>query len=143
MIPFNSITREDIGAEDLGMAIFKYDNGASFIKSVAMEIGGFTRRNIVITGENGIIEISPTEYFKPGEYRLQYTDMRVAFKGERDASALWSYRGESKTFGPVDRYEDMFNEFASIVRGEMENPYSYEYEKNVHDVLLKACGVEK
>jgi hypothetical protein len=34
----------------------------------------------------------------------------------------------------------MFNEFASIVRGEIENPYSYEYEKKMHDILLKACG---
>lgn len=142
VIPLNAVTRSDIGAEDMGMAIFKYDGGASFIKSVGLETGGFTRRNIVICGEDGTIEIAPTEYHKEGENWLQYTDMRVGLKKGLSDGAHWGYRADVQTFGPFDRYNDMFAEFASIVRGEIENPYSYEYEKKVHELLLKACGVE-
>ena len=43
-------------------------------------------------------------------------------------------------YGPVDRYEEMFHEFASICKGEIENPYTLEHEQLTHDILLAACG---
>ena len=53
----------------------------------------------------------------------------------------WSFRPEKQTFGPYDRYENMYLEFADIILGKMQNPYSYEYEKLVHETLLRACGL--
>ena len=38
--------------------------------------------------------------------------------------------------------DTMMASFAAMVRGEKENPYTYEYELNLYKTVLKACGVE-
>ncbi|MEE1238563.1 MAG: Gfo/Idh/MocA family oxidoreductase, partial [Acutalibacteraceae bacterium] len=48
-------------AKDFGMAIFKYKNGVSFAKSTAVEIGGFERRQLVVVGTKGTVELCPFE----------------------------------------------------------------------------------
>ena len=45
----------------LGFALYKYNNGISFVKTNAAEVNGFARRQIVITGTNGSMEINPIE----------------------------------------------------------------------------------
>lgn len=42
-----------------------------------------------------------------------------------------------------DRYTGQLEEFAKIVRGETANPYPYEHELLVHELLLDACGYAK
>ena len=34
----------------------------------------------------------------------------------------------------------MLRSFAAIARGEMKNPYTAEYEKNLHRLVLSAAG---
>ena len=40
-----------------------------------------------------------------------------------------------------DRYDDMVRNFAQMIRGK-ENPYSYDYELGLYEVILKSCGRE-
>lgn len=136
IIPLSVCSRNDLGGEDVGLAILKYDNCTATIKSNGMETGGPLRRKIVVSGELGTIEINPTEYPKQGYGTAIFTDMRVTLVKDDE----WNCRPEPIVFGPFDRYEEMFLEFSKIVNGEMENPYSYEYEKYLHEILLKACG---
>ena len=136
IIPLSVCSRNDLGGEDVGLAVLKYDNCTATIKSNGMETGGPLRRKIVVTGELGTIEINPTEYPKQGYGTAIFTDMRVTLVKDDE----WNCRPEPIVFGPFDRYQEMFLEFARIVNGEMENPYSYEYEKYLHEILLKACG---
>lgn len=125
-------TKSEIGVgEDISFAILKYGNYFSTVNSTAIEIDGFSRRHIVIVGEKATIEIAPTEIFMDGKLysRSAYKtigDNRLIAPGVRE-------------YGPTHRYKDMFEEFASICRKEIENPYSYDYEIMVHDVLLAAC----
>ncbi|MBO4262532.1 MAG: Gfo/Idh/MocA family oxidoreductase [Clostridia bacterium] len=136
VIPFNSATGD--GGEDIGFAVFRYGNDHSLIRATAVEAGGFMRRQIVVCGEKGTVEINPTEYFSdvPDEIR---TDTYVSMLAERGKE--WGYRPERQVFVSPDRYDGMYDEFFRIVRGEIQNPYSYKYEKTLHDVLLKACGI--
>ena len=39
-----------------------------------------------------------------------------------------------------DRYEDQLLELAKIIDGEIENPYTYEHDLLVQEVLLAASG---
>ncbi len=39
------------------------------------------------------------------------------------------------------RYDEQLIEFARCVRGEIKNPYSYEHELLVQEVLLAASGI--
>ena len=135
IIPLNSSSGQDFG-EDIGFAIFKYGSNSSIIKSTGVEAGGFMRRQIIICGEKGTIEINPTEYFC--ENGNTKTNMYISLMSERGRD--WWFRPGKITFGPYDRYDEMYDEFFKIVRKEIENPYTYEHEKILHDILLKACG---
>ena len=136
--PYNSASGDGVG-EDIGFAVFRYGNNASFVKATAVEAGGFNRRQIVVCGEKGTFEIRPTEYYFAGGGDMIKTDACLSLISERDGLPV--SRTEKTTFGPFDRYDEMYGEFFGIVRGETANPYTYEYEKLLHDTVLRACGI--
>ena len=113
VIPLSCPTGFDgVTAEDYGMAVFKYKNGVSFAKTSACEKGGYRRRQLVICGEKGTIEIRPLEAF--GDKGI-YTVYRDYF--ENDWHKDWN-KSVSEPFG---RYREMIENFALMVRGK-ENP---------------------
>lgn len=118
------------------MAVFEYKNGVSFAKTFAAEIGGFGRRQLVVTGSKGNVEIKPLETFVPGEKVASMVSMRREF--DREAGD-WSPVAQSEEYG---RYAAMMTAFAAMVRGERKNPYTYEYEWMLYRILLRACGVD-
>lgn len=137
VIPLSAISREDIGGFDIGFAVLEYDNCIASVKVNGMEVGGPMRRKIVIVGEKGSIEINPIEY--PNEENLIKTNMKVAYAKDN----IWFINPKPIISEPFDRYGEMLSEFSSIVNGEIENPYSYEYEKYLHSIVLQACGSTK
>ena len=138
IIPLSAVSRNDIGSCDIGFAVLEYDNCIASVKVNGMEVGGPMRRKIIIVGEKGSIEINPLEY-PSGEVNLLQTYMKVAYAKDN----VWFIDPEPIISKPFDRYLDMLREFSSIVNGEIENPYSYEYEKYLHSIVLQACGSTK
>lgn len=131
VIPLNISTGIDgVNAEDFGMVVFQYDRGVSFAKTCAVERGGFLRRQLVICGEKGTIEINPLEMYADGQL---YTYAKECF------SSGWHEAGERCQTILDDRYDGMLRNFAELVRGK-ENPYSYDYELNLYKLILKSCG---
>lgn len=129
IIPFNCSTGYDeVTANDYGMVVFKYKNGVSFAKTCANENGGVLRRQLVICGTKGTIEIKPLEVPADGG---QYTVMNEVYSAEWDTSKSEVY----------DRYDGMMRNFAEMVRGK-ENPYSYDYELGLYKLILRSCGKE-
>jgi predicted dehydrogenase len=62
VIPLNKCSGvEGVSSEDFGMAVFEYDNGVSFAKTSAVELGGFERRQLVVSGTNKTVELKPLE----------------------------------------------------------------------------------
>ena len=125
----------DIHTEDYGMVVYKYSNGVSFAKTCDNECGGFLRRQLVICGEKGTIEIKPLEVGVDGG---QYTVSNECFD---DSGKHWSTPWETSQSEVHDRYDGMMRNFAEIVRGK-ENPYSYDYELNLYKLVLRSCGKE-
>lgn len=136
VIPMNSRSSPDYG-EDIGLALLRYNGIPSTVKTLAAEAGGFIRREIVVVGEKGTAEIKPIEYYPFGDGRMQ-TDLYVSIVGE--GGEKFRYTPEKETFPPYYRLEAMLSEFAACCAGEQKNPYSYDYEKKVHEILLKASG---
>jgi len=143
VVPFNTrICTDGVDSEDMGMAVFKYKNGLAFAKTSAAEPGGFMRRQLVICGNKGTIEIRPLEWYDNSVETVykrtpQKTKMRIVYE-----SGNWNEDGETKISFPIDRYGDMMFSFAQVVRGEKENPVSYDYELELYKVVLKTCGFE-
>ena len=133
-VPLSCSTGIDgIHTTDYGMVIFKYPNGVSFAKCCDNECGGFMRRQLVICGEKGTVEIKPLE---AGVRGGQYTSMQESYNASGKG---WSEAWSTSTTDVYDRYDSMMRNFAEMVRGK-ENPYSYDYELNLYKLILKACG---
>lgn len=134
IIPLNRSTGVDgVTAKDFGMAVFEYPDGVSFAKTCACEVGGFSRRQLVVTFEKGTIELNPFETLAgDGQFttKTEYTDINNWFdKGITCDSAVY------------DRYDPMLASFAEMVCGEKQNPWSYDYELELYKSILKACEV--
>lgn len=138
IIPFNCASgKGGTTSEDFGMAVFKYKHGVSIAKSSAVEVGGFERRQLVVVGTKGTVELCPLEWImdkNPTVFSPQVTKIREAY------DEFWHKKADYSESVPHDRYEAMFKAFASYVNKQSENPYSYEYERKLHKLLLKACG---
>jgi len=138
VIPLSTSTGTDgVDAKDFGMAVFKYKNGVSFVKSTAVEFGGFERRQLVVCGTKGTVELKPLEWFSdecPGMFSPLTTGVREAFDEN------WHAKGEYHDTPVYGRYDAMFRSFAAYVNGEKKNPFDYEYERKLHKLILKACG---
>lgn len=135
IIPYNKCTGvEGVTSEDFGMAVFEYKNGISFAKTNATEIGGFARRQLIVVGTRGTFEIKPLEMYE-GNAQM-YT------KKTEYGSLDWNNMGDTVKSDYIDRYENMMSSFACYIRGEKENPYTYDYELELYKILLKACGAE-
>lgn len=133
IIPLSCATGVNgIFSEDYGMAVMQYKNGVSFAKTCDIERGGFLRRQLVVTGSKGTVEIKPLEKVAPGG---QVTGRKICL-GED-----WHVEGATDISAAFERYDDMMASFASYVRGEKQNPYTYDYELKLFKTLLKACGV--
>ena len=94
------------------------------------------RRQLVICGEKGTIEIKPLEAVKDGG---QITLGREYFDSFGES---WSNPWHESQSPIYDRYDAMLKNFAEMIRGK-ENPYSYEYERGLYRLILKAAGQEK
>lgn len=129
---------DEVDSTDLGFVVFKYDNGVSFVKSCASEFNGFARRQLVVTGSLGTVEIKPLEIIQENENQITnaYTTL------EKDKVNPWSDKS-TKSSEFFNRYDNMMRDFALCVAGEKTNKFTPDYEKLVFDTIMKCCGVTK
>lgn len=137
IIPMNMSTGiDEITAEDYCFVIFKYKNGVSFAKTSAAELGGFERRQLVICGSKGTIELRPLEEYNDDGNIC--TGVKITeFEKGRD----WNYSAPVTKSNAADRYDEMMLSFAKMVCGEKTNLYDCDYELNLYKTLLRSCGV--
>lgn len=124
---------DGVTAKDFGFAAFEYENGISFAKTTAVELGGFERRQLVVNGTKATVELKPLEWFLPDHSGLQQTGRTVR------SSANWNQKNEKEFSQPFDRYDNMMRSFAEYIREEKENPYTPDYELELYKTILKVC----
>jgi len=131
ILPLNRCTDCGASSQDFGMAIFEYADGVSFAKTSAMEVGGYARRQLVVTGTKATVELKPLEMYVPEGHYTEKTE----YHGH-----AWNDMGVHSKTPVFDRYDGMMAAFAAYAAGERENPYTPEYELEVYRTILKACG---
>lgn len=142
VLPLNCCSgKEGVTADDYGMVVYKYPHGVSFAKSCVAEAGGFMRRQLVICGDRGTIEIRPLE--------VNCLDHENAFVGDQvtrvryvEAGHGWNHDTPFETTPMYNRYKPMMENYAAIVRGERENAYDYDYERRLNRLVMRSCGEE-
>ena len=132
IVTFNKASRYyDTEAKDLCMAALEYPNGVSFVKTTQRERGGFLRRRLLVTGTEGVVDISPLE--ASINYPLQYTEYAECFSED------WNAPSPKQRHSPHDRFHNLMRAFAEMVAGERENPYSYDHELMLYRTIRKCC----
>ena len=137
VIPFMRQTRSDAGEMcDNGLVVLEYPKTTATIRTSSFEVEGFKRRQLVVCGDEGTIDIRPLEVY--GIKPPQPLTLQLALSKAR-GSYKEGYQEVSFPQVPA-RYDDQLIELAQIIRGEIENPYPIEHELIVQKCLLEACG---
>lgn len=118
-----------LAVTDNCVTVLSYPHGTSVVRNSSVEVNGFGRRQLVICGSTGTIEVKPLE--TPTIYSRSDS---APDRGCDNRRIL----GFPQTTG---RYEGHLSEFAKMIRGETENEFSYEHEFFVQYVALAACGL--
>ena len=123
IVPFNRQSFPELdNLKDNCLAIFQYPKATATIRSSVVEIEGNRRRQLVVCGTHGTIEIYPLE---PPRLTLTLDQPRGDFR-----------KGTQVVELPImtDRYDGDLLSLASAIRGEVECDYSLE-----HDLLVQEC----
>lgn len=119
--------------EDDCNALLRYPTGITSIRTSSVEVNGFGRRQLVICGTKGTVEIKPLE--RPTKMYVSYKEKIDNIYSDTRQEVICDQVGGDK------RYDKMMLDFASFIRKEKENPYTYEYEFGLQKLILKASGV--
>jgi predicted dehydrogenase len=111
---------------DNQLAVLAYAESTATIRSALVEVAGQKRRQFVVCGERGTVDIRPLE------------PPRLLFAADR---SLQKYKKgyQEVTLPPMPgRYDDQLIELAQIIRGQKESEYPPEHDLAVHEAVLKA-----
>lgn len=126
-------TVDGVPARDLGYAVLKYPDGLATIRTMGYERGGFERRYVCVAGAKKTVEIRPIEHHRPGGMEALTLTAYGEDVKDRGTTLCQPYFG---------RYTVMIESFAREVRGEIQNPYTPDYELMLYRTVLRASGVE-
>lgn len=133
IIPLSKQSGADwLTSTDFGMAVLEYSNGVCFAKVNSNERGGYARRQLVVSGTKGTVELKPLEMYAGSGLFTTKTEY---------SSADWGDMGVTADSAVYDRYDSMMRAFASYASGERENPYTPDYELELYNTILKCCGI--
>lgn len=118
---------------DNTFAILKYPKFIATVRVNSTEINGYGRRQLVVCGRNGSVEIKPLE----NPIKMTYSDHSITGNN--------AYRNSCREVElplPTGRYDTMVEDLYGYIRGTKANPYSYEYELQLQKMVLAVCGFD-
>lgn len=134
--PFQRPTRND-GVNDNGFAVLEYPRATASVRASIVEVEGFRRRQLVVCGTKGTVEICPLEHHHT-RYHLDPLHVRLTL-----AEPCGPYAAGTHVIdvGVINgRYTAQLTELARVIRGEISNPWPPSHEFLVHEALLAASG---
>lgn len=115
------------------LAILEYPGCFVKLHTCSRGHGVVDNRMWKFAGSNGIICVSPPERFDGKKVEVHLSLQREC-GGYPMGEHVFCFPAMS------DRYQPQLEELAKIIRGEMENPYTYAHDLLVHEVTLAASG---
>ena len=123
---------DDIDTNDNNLVVMEYEKALARVFVSSVEVNGYGRRQFVVSGSKGTVNICPLEQ----PLQMTYSDTKIA-----DTAF-----GDRKEIVPIEdntangRYDDMIKDFYTYITGEKKNPFTYEHEYNVQAVLDEVVG---
>lgn len=118
------------GFADNQLAVLEYPKATAMVRAAIIEIDGGARRQFVVCGDKGSVDIRPLE---PPKLRLALEQAREGYKkGYQDIELP----------KPKGRYDGVFLDLAKVIRGEKAFAYSPEHDLAVQETVLLASGLK-
>ena len=139
VITFNRRTHFDgVDVVDHGCAVLDYGNAVSTVRATSTQVNGFGRRQLTVFGTKGTIEIKPLEVNYPNT-PVMTSDVWISTKEMVGPNIYRNVCQKVELPQMRGRYEDMLEDFAACVRGEIKNKFDYDYEYELQELVLAAC----
>jgi predicted dehydrogenase len=123
---------DNIDLPDNNLAVLEYEKALARIFVSSVEVNGFGRRQFVVSGSKGTVNICPIE--RPTT--MTYSDTEIADATYEDRKIFIPFQDNT-----VDgRYDEMMKDFYSYIIGEKENPFTFEHEYDVQEVIDSVIG---
>lgn len=124
---------DDVDFEDNNLAVLEYEKALVRIYVSSVEVNGWGRRQLMVSGSKGTVNIMPLE----NECTMTYADLNIC--GNNSYEDVKTKVDVSDV--PKDaRYDDMVKDFYSYIIGEKDNPFTYEHDYLVQEVLSEIVG---
>jgi predicted dehydrogenase len=113
---------------DNQLAVFEYADSTATIRSALIEVAGQQRRQFVVCGDKGTVDIRPLE------------PPKLLFAPDRQLDKYKKGYQEVKLSPMPGRYDEQLIEMARIINGQKESEYPPEHDLAVQEAVLKAGG---
>lgn len=124
---------DNIDFEDNNLAVLEYEKALARVFVSSVEVNGWGRRQLVVSGSKGTVNIVPIE----NNCTMTYADTKISTNPYEDMKQ----NVEIKDIPKDCRYDDMMQDFYAYIQGTKKNPFSYEHEYLVQKVLYKIIGI--
>ena len=123
---------DNIDFEDNNLAVLEYEKALARVFVSSVEVNGFGRRQFMVSGSKGTVNICPME--RP--ITMTYSDLKIADDNYNDRKQIIEF--EDNTLD--GRYDEMMKDFYYYIKGEKTNLFTYEHEYALQEVLDEIVG---
>lgn len=123
---------DGVDLEDNNLAVLEYDKALARIYVSSVEVNGWGRRQLMVSGSRGTVNIMPLE----NDCHMTYASTDFTAKPYEDVKETVDIKDVPKNC----RYDDMMQDFYAYVRGTKQNPFSYEHDYTVQKILSEIVG---
>ena len=123
---------DGIHFDDNNLAVLEYEKALARVFVSSVEVNGFGRRQFMVSGSRGTVNICPIE--RP--LTMTFSDTTIADSTYEDRKIFYEFEDNTAN----GRYDEMMKDFYHYVMGTKENPFSYEHEYLVQEVLSEVVG---
>ena len=122
---------EEVALRDNALAVVEYPDATCTVRTTSVEVNDFGRRQLVICGTEGTVEVKPLE--GPPTVTVSFAkDNPPTYQDTKQVVEVAQMTG---------RYDLMVQDFAAYIRGEKRNPFDHDYEIALQKATLQACGL--
>ena len=123
---------DGIDFEDNNLAVLEYEKALARIYVSSVEVNGWGRRQLMVSGSKGTVNIMPLE----NDCHMTYASTEFSVKPYEDVKIEVDVNDVPKN----DRYDEMMQDFYAYIQGTKQNPFTYEHDYTVQKVLSEIVG---
>lgn len=123
---------DGIDFEDNNLAVLEYEKALARVFVSSVEVNGWGRRQLMVSGSKGTVNIVPIE----NDCTMTYADTEISTMPYEDMKEIVNVKDLPKNC----RYDDMMQDFYAYIMGTKQNPFTYEHDYLVQKVISEIVG---